>query len=33
MEDSEILVTLIICILCVLLGAFIGLLICNKQEL
>jgi uncharacterized protein YneF (UPF0154 family) len=33
MEDSGILVTLIICILCVLLGAFIGLLICNKQEL
>ena len=33
METGGILVVLIICLLCVLLGVFIGLLICNKQEL
>ena len=33
MEDGGILVMLIICVLCVLLGAFIGMMICNKQEL
>lgn len=33
MEDGGILVMLIICLLCVLLGVFIGMMICNKQEL
>jgi uncharacterized protein YneF (UPF0154 family) len=33
MEAEGILVWLIICLLCVLLGAFIGMMICNKQEL
>ena len=33
MEAEGILVWLIICLLCVLLGVFIGMMICNKQEL
>ena len=33
METNGILVWLIICLLCVLLGVFIGMMICNKQKL
>ncbi len=33
MEDNGILVWLIICLLCALLGVFIGMMICNKQKL
>jgi uncharacterized protein YneF (UPF0154 family) len=33
MEAAGILVWLIICLLCILLGVFIGMMICNKQEL
>ena len=33
MGTGGILVVLIICISCVLLGAFIGMMICGKQEL
>jgi uncharacterized protein YneF (UPF0154 family) len=31
MEAEGILVWLIICLLCILLGVFIGMMICNKQ--
>lgn len=33
METGGILIMLIIRLLCVLLGVFIGMMICNKQEL
>jgi uncharacterized protein YneF (UPF0154 family) len=33
METGGIFVMLIICLLCVLLGIFIGMMICNKQKL
>ena len=32
MEAGGIFVMLIICLLCVLLGIFIGMMICNKQK-